>query len=127
MAASQDREDLKSALLEGQISFTVGSQEGSARLNLTARGEKAGLKIRSMQGTLWQYKLSPRLLRPDPSEPLLLVISGEEDGGEGGKAPSQVIRLASTNARDLLVMACRAFLYLASPPSFEGHLQARPA
>jgi len=108
---AEDREDLKTAVLEGQLEHEVRTAEGPAKLNVSKSG--VSLKSRFHKATT-VLELSSDLLKIDLNDPSALILQPPA----GGKAIH--CTLQSQQARDLIVLVTKAFTSLTQEPSFES-------
>ena len=107
----EDREDLKTAVLEGHLEVEVRTHDGPVKL----RVDKSGVSLQSrLLKSTTLVALGPEVITVDTQDPASLVV---EPGGKGkpvhGTLPSQQLR-------DMCVMACKAFTSMAADPSFEA-------
>ena len=117
----EDREDLKTALLQAEMRAEVTALGGAGSVHTPIVGpaalslSTAGLRIASKLGAGWALPLRATQLRPAASgEPLEVEISARE--GER----SLRCRLDSTQACDLLMLGVSCFASLGRPPLHEG-------
>lgn len=106
----EDREDLKSAILEGRLEYEVRTLEGPSKLNVS-RKDGVTLKSRFKQAAT-VAPLSATVLQVDPIDPSLLVMQTEKKP-ISCTAPGQ-------QQRDLLVLCAKAFTSLNQEASYEA-------
>ena len=111
----EDREDLKSALLKGEISQELRSPQGDATLRVAA----SGVRLSHRFGGTETIELSPSVLRVDLSDPaaLRLMRSADDVAADGVRC------VCDTQQRDLLVLVARALSATQNEATQEGGCQ----